>query len=40
MCTGLSEILNHNVQSTLLLEAIMYMCTKLQTRWHICCCHR
>jgi len=36
MCTGLSEILNHNEQLPLLLRAYMY--TKLQT-WHIHCCH-
>jgi len=40
MCTGLSGILNHNEQSSLLLVAIMYMYTKLQTQWHVCCCHR
>jgi len=32
MCTGLSEILNHNEQSTLLSVAVMYTYTKLQTR--------
>ena len=32
MLTGLSEILNHNEQSTPLLVAIMYMYTKLQTQ--------
>jgi len=40
VCTGLSEILNHNDQSAPLLGAFMYMYTKLQTRCHIRCCHR
>jgi len=38
MHTGLSEILNE--QSTPLLGAVMYMYTKLQTQWHVLCCHR
>ena len=39
-CTGLSEIHNHNEELTPLLGACMYMYTKLQTNWHIHCCHR
>jgi hypothetical protein len=38
VCTGLSEILNRNEQSIPLLCAYMY--TKLQTWWHIHCCHK
>jgi len=38
MSTGLSEILNHNEQSSPLLGAYMY--ANLQTRWHIHCCCR
>jgi len=37
--TGLSEILNHNDQLTLLVWAVMYVYINLQTRWHIRC-HR
>jgi hypothetical protein len=37
MCTGLSEILNHSERSFPLLRPYMY--TKLQTSWHIHCCH-
>jgi len=40
MCTGLSEILNHDKQSAPLLVAVMCIYTKLQTQWHVCCCHR
>jgi len=40
MRTGLSDILNHKDQSAPLLVAIMYMYTKLQTQWHVRCCHR
>jgi len=40
MRTGISEILNNNEQSSLLLGAIMYTYTKLQTWLHVCCCHR
>jgi len=40
MCTGLSDILNRNDQSPLLLVSVMYMYTKLQTQQHVCCCHR
>jgi len=39
-CTGLSEIHNHNEKSTPLVGACLYMYTKLQTQWHIHCCHR
>jgi len=35
MHTGLSEILVHNEQSTPLLGS--YVCTKIQTQWHIHC---
>jgi len=38
MDTVLSEILNHNEQSTSLLAACMCMYIKLQKRWHIDCC--
>ena len=38
MHTGLSEILNHNEQSPLLLGAYICSYTKLQTWWQIHCC--
>jgi len=37
MCTGLSEIFNHNERSSPILAAYTY--TKLQTRWHIQLCY-
>jgi hypothetical protein len=40
MCRGLSEIHNHNGRLTPLLVAYTCMYTKLQTQWHIHCCHR
>ena len=39
-CGGLSEMLNHNEWLTLLLWAYVWMCTKLQTQWHVHCCHK
>jgi len=40
MRTELSDILNYNNQPSLLLVAVMCMYTKLQTQWHVSCCHR